>query len=454
MAKAGKPAVKKPIVVCLTLDGEYPEGPGSPGIFGELEPSLGDIVRRIDAAAADKDVLAVWLKIEDLAVGRAKICELRGAIARLRKANKPVYAELTSADTGQYLLATACDQIVMPPSGVLVIPGVRAEITFYKGLLDKLGLEFDILKMGKYKGAAEPFTRKDMSQPLRESYESLVDDFYQDMLGTIAANRSLKDYQVKTYVDRGLFSAEDAKKAGLIDQVLYSDQLEDAIEKKLNVEKIEIVTDYKKNKIDADFSGLSGMIKLIEILTGGKPSGGSRQEAENRRGLRRRPDRRGQEQQRAVQLLRVGIDLHDRRAAQGRRRSESGGHRVADRQPWRIGHGQRPDLARNRAHPQADHRQHGRRGRQRRLLHRHGRQEDLRRARHPDRLDRRDRRQAGHARAVRQTGPEQRGHRPRRQQRSDVVRTSRSRPASGRSGSKCCRTRTTSSSARPRKAGR
>jgi protease IV len=263
----------KPIVVCLTLDGEYPEGPGSPGIFGELEPSLNDIVRRIDAAAADKDVQAVWLKIEDLAVGRAKLCELQAAIARLRKANKPVYAELTGADTAQYLLATACDQIVMPPSGVLVIPGVRAEITFYKGLLDKLGLEFDILKMGKYKGAAEPFTRKDMSPPLRESYESLVDDFYQNMQATIAANRNLKDYQVKTYIDRSLFSAEDAKKAGLVDQILYSDQLEDAIKKKLNVAKIEIVTNYKKHKIDADFSGLSGMIKLLEILTGGKPSG-------------------------------------------------------------------------------------------------------------------------------------------------------------------------------------
>jgi protease IV len=270
--KAAKSAAKGPIVVSLTLDGEYREGPGSPGIFGDLEPSLGDIVRRLDAAAADKDVSAVWLKINDLAVGRAKIFELQGAIARLRKAGKPVYAELTSAGSGEYMLASACDQIVMPPCGVVVIPGVRAEITFYKGLLDKLGLEFDVLKMGKYKGAAEPFTRKDMSPPLRESYESLVEDNYQDMLGVIATNRKLKDYQAKTYIDRGLFSAEDAKKAGLIDQVLYSDQLEDAIKQRLKSDKIDVVTDYKKNKIDTDFSGLSGMIKLIEILAGGKPS--------------------------------------------------------------------------------------------------------------------------------------------------------------------------------------
>jgi protease IV len=271
-AKATKPPVKKSVVVAFTLDGEYPEGPSSPSIFGDLETSLSTLVQRMDAAATDKDVVAVWLKVDNLAIGRAKIYELRGAIARLRKANKPVYAELTTATTGQYLLATACDHVVMPPSGVLVIPGVRAEITFFKGLLDKLGLEFDALKMGKYKGALEPMTRREMSKPLRESYESLVDDNYQDMLSVITASRHLKDYEAKTYVDRGLFTAEDAKKAGLIDDVLYSDQLEDAIKKKLDLEKIEIVTDYKKKKMDVDFSGLSGIVKLIDIMMGGKPS--------------------------------------------------------------------------------------------------------------------------------------------------------------------------------------
>ena len=71
----------------------------------------------------------------------------------------------------------------MPPSGMLILPGVRAEMTFYKGLLDKLGLQFDVLQMGKYKGAAEPITRTSMSEPLRESIEAIVDDTYDDMVG-------------------------------------------------------------------------------------------------------------------------------------------------------------------------------------------------------------------------------------------------------------------------------
>jgi len=271
-AKTKTPAAQKPIVVKLTIEGDYPEGPAAPGAFAEAKLSLATLVQRLDAAAADRNVRAVWLKIEDLAVGRGKLHELRAAVARVRKAGKPVYAELTTADTRAYLLASACDRIVMAPSGMLLVPGVRMEITFYKGLLDKLGLHFDALKMGKYKGAVEPLCRKDMSQPLRESLESLVDDHYQDMIAAIAADRRLKDYQVKTYVDRGLFTAADAKKTGLIDDALYADQLQDAIQKDLKLEKIEIVTNYQQKKIDMDFSGFGGMMKLMGMMMGAKPS--------------------------------------------------------------------------------------------------------------------------------------------------------------------------------------
>jgi protease IV len=267
--RAAKPP-KKPLVVQLTIRGEYPEGVRSPGLFGDLQPSLATVIQRIDAAATDKDVAAVWLKIQDLGVGRAKIHELRQAVARLRKANKPVYAELTTAESAQYLLAIACQKIVMPPSGTLMIPGVRAEMVFFKGLLDKIGLQFDALQMGKYKGAAEPLTRNEMSPPLRESLDALVDDAYQDLVATIAADRQMPDYKVKTLLDQGLFTAAAAKKAGLIDDVLYSDQLQDAIKTALKAEDIEIGTTYKRKHIDADFSGFSGMMKLFELVTGGR----------------------------------------------------------------------------------------------------------------------------------------------------------------------------------------
>ena len=256
----------------LSLSGSYPETAGTPGLFGEMKPSLAALIRRLDTAAADKDVAAVWLKIDSLEIGRAKAFELRAAIGRLRNAGKPVYAELTSAEVGEYLVAGACDKIVMPASGLLVVPGVRLEMTFYKGLLDKLGLKFDALQMGKFKGAAEPLTRERMSPPLRESLESVVGDFYDDLVAVLVHDRHLKDYQAKTYVDQGLFTAVDARKAGLIDAVLYSDQLADEIRGKLGAKDVNFNREYKTKKVELDFSGFGGMMKLMEVLMGEKPA--------------------------------------------------------------------------------------------------------------------------------------------------------------------------------------
>jgi protease-4 len=239
-------------------------------VFGELQPSLGVLVQRMDAAAADKNVAAVWMKIENPELGRGKIHELRAAVARIRKAGKPVYGELTTADSPQYLLAIACDQVVMPPSGMLIVPGVRAEVTFYRGLLDKLGLEFDALQMGKYKGAVEPFTRNEMSKPLRESLDAIVDDTYQELIATIAADRKLADFQVKSLLDHGLFTAETAKKTGLIDEVAYADQFQDGLKQKLNADELDIVTNYKRKRVEMNFSGVSGMMRFMDMLMGGK----------------------------------------------------------------------------------------------------------------------------------------------------------------------------------------
>ena len=79
-----------------------------------------------------------------------------------------------------------------------------------------------------------------MSQPLRESLEAIVDDTYECMVATIAADRKMKDYRVRTLLDEGLFTAPAAKKAGLVDHVIYADQLEDLLRKRLKAEKLEV----------------------------------------------------------------------------------------------------------------------------------------------------------------------------------------------------------------------
>ncbi|MBN2023733.1 MAG: signal peptide peptidase SppA [Pirellulales bacterium] len=265
-------AKKRVLVVRIALRGSYPEGPTTAGPFGEMETSLSSLLKKFEQVAEDEKIAAVVLEVDEADVGGGKVHEIREAIARVRKAGKPIYAMLTAAEGGQYLIACACDEIVMTPSGVLVIPGVRADVMFYKGLLDKIGVKADMLQMGKYKGAGEPYTRSGMSPALRESFEAVVDDGYKRLVDTVAKDRKLEDYQVKTYIDQGLFTAAEAKKVRLIDQVLYVDEFLTSLKKRLGADELGLVTKYKSQSREEDFSGMAGMMKLLQIMMGGKPT--------------------------------------------------------------------------------------------------------------------------------------------------------------------------------------
>ncbi|NLE37876.1 MAG: hypothetical protein GX621_07615, partial [Pirellulaceae bacterium] len=244
--KKPAPTKKTATVARLRLAGSYPETPETASPFGAASRSLASLLTKFDELAEDKNVAAVLLEIETPDLGGGKLHEIRQAIARYRTSGKPIYAVLTSADANQYVLASACDEIIMPPPGVLLIPGVRAEVTFYKGLFDKLGIQFDVLAMGKYKGAGEPYSRTSMSKPLRESLEALVDHRYEWFVETVADDRKLEDYEIKTLIDRAMFTAQKAKKAGLVDRVVYVDKFVEQLPKRLKADNVKLVSAYQK----------------------------------------------------------------------------------------------------------------------------------------------------------------------------------------------------------------
>lgn len=270
---------KQATVVRMAIRGALPEGPELPGLFGEVQQDLRGLIGRIDKASQDDDVAALWLEIRNPTLGRGKLNELRSAIARFRKQGKPVYADLHFAMPADYLLASACDQIAMPESGTLLLPGIRAEVTFYKSMLEKLGVQADILQVGDFKGAGEPYTRTEMSPEFRKQYESLIDDLYAQMVETVAADRKLKPDQVRKLIDQGLFTAEAARQAKLVDAIVYEDELQKRLKQDLAADELKLETRYGKKKIDTDFSGMLGMIKLFELMMGKEPgaSAGSKQ---------------------------------------------------------------------------------------------------------------------------------------------------------------------------------
>ena len=135
------------------------------------------------------------LEIDGLSCGWGKLNELTQAVARIRKAGKKVYGFVESGSTKDYALGLACNDLAMPEAGMLLLTGMRMEISFYKGLLNKLGVQADFIAMGDFKSAGEPFTRESLSEPNRKQLTSILDDYYDhEIVGRIVAARPARHF--------------------------------------------------------------------------------------------------------------------------------------------------------------------------------------------------------------------------------------------------------------------
>jgi protease-4 len=273
-AEGGERAAKrKPTatVAHIRLAGTLPDGVGQGGLLADVAPHLHRLIERIDKAAQDQRVKALVLQIETPAIGRARGDEIRAAIARFRAAGKPVTAHLVGGSPVTYGVALACDSIAMPPAATLEITGVRAEMMFFKSILDRFGVKAEILQVGEFKGAGEPLTRESMSPQLRAQYEAFVGDLFEQLVARVAEGRKLPVEKARELIDVGVFTPDQARAAGLIDAVAYEDEAIDAVAKRARIEEPKVARDYAERKMDADFSGLGGLVKLVEMLSGQKP---------------------------------------------------------------------------------------------------------------------------------------------------------------------------------------
>jgi protease-4 len=270
---AAKEAAKKISLATIVVKNDYPEE-STMALFGETRPMLRELIDRLDAAAGDEKLGGVVLRLRSPQIGLAKAGELRAAIARVRKAGKKVYADVHSIDSVRdYVVASACDEIIMPESGSVTIPGVEAQVIFFKGLFDKLGINADFIQIGDFKGASEPFTRTSMSPEFRKQYEAVVDDYYNYLAESIAEDRKLDVETVKKLIDQGLFTAAAAKDAKLIDRIAYEEEWNAELKKELGADEIAWQKSYgKKQDAMGALGGMGGMMKFMEALMGGDSS--------------------------------------------------------------------------------------------------------------------------------------------------------------------------------------
>jgi protease-4 len=193
------------------------------------------LVIRLRRLGDDPAVVGVLLDIEETGLGLGRIEELRALVADLRR-RKPVLAHLTQPDTRAYYLASACDRVFIDPVVGLYFSGFSQTVTFYKTALDRLGVGVDLVRIAEYKGAMEPFVMNGQSAPVAANRNAMLDDNFGRLLAGVADGRSaqgLDQAKVRGLVDRAVFSAVEAREAGLVDVVADDDELKAALAQSL-----------------------------------------------------------------------------------------------------------------------------------------------------------------------------------------------------------------------------
>ena len=193
-------------------------------MFGRRD-TVGSVVDALRKAKVDDRVQAVVL-IPPLQEGLwGKVQEIRSAVLDFKESGKPVVAYLEYGSGQQFYLATAADEVYMTPTSSLDLIGVASYDLFLRGALDKAGVHPDMLHAGDFKTASNLYTETTYTVEHREMSESLNRDLYDQLVSGIAEGRSLTEADVRRFIDEGPFLPDEAVTNGLIDGLLYEDQL-------------------------------------------------------------------------------------------------------------------------------------------------------------------------------------------------------------------------------------
>ena len=272
------PSVPEDSVLTIRLRGEIPEHAASEFSVQWLHSgppaTLLDLRNALKKAADDDRISALALRCGGLRVGWAKAQEIRYGIENFKKSGKPVVALLQNAGTLDYYVASAADEVFMVPEGFLDMKGMRAEVSFFADTLEKLGIEAEIERIGKYKSAAEPYSRSSMSDAYREVVNSVLDDTYGRFVATVAESRGKADDEFRALLDQGPFISADALEAGLVDALKYDDQFKEDLNETLEREKWSEITfgEYRQSLQEPTALGAEDQIAVVyavgEIMSG------------------------------------------------------------------------------------------------------------------------------------------------------------------------------------------
>ena len=260
-------------ILRLVLDGPVLEKPDDSAslmtLFGEAEVrTLHALVKTIRQATCEPDIHWLALVIEEPQINLAQIEELTRALRAFQAKGKKVFCYMDSANNATYALAAAADHITLAETSELEIVGLHAELLFFRGLLDKIGVEADMLHCGAYKAALEPFTRTEPSPEFAENMNWLLDGIYERWLQLLATGRKLPVEEVKKLVDAAPLSSERALAAKLVDEVATYAAFKDRLHKEFgqDVEVLKKIEDVDKVELDTSnpFTLIPQLIEMFQ----------------------------------------------------------------------------------------------------------------------------------------------------------------------------------------------
>lgn len=209
-------------------------------LFLGTEPlAMHDLWMNIRKAKTDSRIRSLVLRLGYLQCDWAKIHEIRDLVLDFRQSGKKAYAyiEETMEFDKEYYLSTACDEIILHPLGSMVINGIGGYVPFIKNSLEKMGIQAEFEHVEEYKTAAAMFTEEGFTTAHREMMESIYGSLFQIYIQTVAEARGKSEEDIRRLIDKAYFQGDEALEAGLVDRLLFEDELVDLLkqdEKKLN----------------------------------------------------------------------------------------------------------------------------------------------------------------------------------------------------------------------------
>ena len=211
-------------VLVLELAGDLDEAPPQDllGQFTARGPALPSLLLLLDMAAADPRVSAVLVHVKSLQIGYARIQELRDAFARVRGAGKPVIAlvdETSLNATRELYLASAAQKTFIDPASLAPFAGIAGQFLHFAGFFEKIGVEWQVSRVGEYKSAVEQFAAREMSPKAREMTDALLDGIFAQIVEGIAAGRGMERQQVRALIDAAPGTPAELVAAKLVDGI-------------------------------------------------------------------------------------------------------------------------------------------------------------------------------------------------------------------------------------------